>query len=142
MIINRIIRCNYNLREILLEYSFLISLFFLRIIIFYCSLFENYEIFWNYESQLNIGIWFYMYCIEKKNTELAGKKMRNMSRASNCAYLLRIESRIHLVHKSRQMYRKRRHICVKFRSTINYFLNRRIIAIELHKITSYGFKIG
>lgn len=79
---------------------------------------------------------------KKKNTELAGKKMRNMSRASNCAYLLRIESRIHLVHKSRQMYRKRRHICVKFRSTINYFLNRRIIAIELHKITSYGFKIG
>lgn len=42
-----------------------------------------------------------MYCIEKKNTELAGKKMRNMSRASNCAYFLRIESRIHLVHRAK-----------------------------------------
>lgn len=45
LIINRIIRCNYYLREILLKHPFFIRLFFSRIIIFHYSLFRNYEIF-------------------------------------------------------------------------------------------------
>lgn len=76
-----------------------------------------------------------------RKKELAGKEMRNMSCASNCAYILRIESRIHLVH-NRAKCTEKDAIFVKFRSTINYFLNRRMVAKELHEITGYGFKIG